>query len=341
MKRVVFAVAGAGKTTMLVSLLSTEKRTLLLTYTDNNADNLRRRILDRFGTWPENIEVFTWFSFMLSFLIRPFAIENCPSICRLLFEERNIPRKETDLRRYVTSDGFAYHSRAFDFVQKYVGVNSVLARMSQFFDEVLVDEFQDFAGYDFDFIELLGRSPLNVVLTGDFFQHTFDTSRDGSKNKNLHQNYSTYKKRLANYFTIDETSLEASHRCPKAICSFVSDKLGIRMFSTSDRDDIPSPELVLGEKKIEEIMKNEAIKKLFYRAHYKYNCDGGNWGDCKGLSFKNVCVVLNPGTFDKLVKGNLSSLAALTRNKLYVACTRTEGCLWFVNERDLIGYETQ
>lgn len=341
MKKAFFAVAGAGKTTMLVSMLSTEKRTLLLTYTDNNADNLRRQILERFGTWPENIAVYTWFSFVLSFLIRPFAIENCPAISRLVFEEKNIPRWGTDLVRYITSDGAVYHSRAFDFVEEYVGADAVLARLSKFFDEVLVDEFQDFAGYDFDFIELLGISPLDVVLTGDFFQHTFDTSRDGSKNKNLHKNFIAFKKRLSKHFTVDEISLETSYRCPKAVCSFVSNKLGIRMVSSSTRDDIPSPELVCDERIIEQIMNNESIKKLFYHAYFKYDCNGGNWGACKGLSFSDVCVVLNPGTAEKFDNGELTSLAETTKNKLYVACTRTEGHLWFVNERDLERYKTK
>lgn len=39
-KRVIFAVAGSGKTTYIVNELSLEKRSLILTYTDGNYDNI-------------------------------------------------------------------------------------------------------------------------------------------------------------------------------------------------------------------------------------------------------------------------------------------------------------
>ena len=48
-KRVIFAVAGSGKTTYIVNELSLEKRSLILTYTDGNYDNISRKILAKFG----------------------------------------------------------------------------------------------------------------------------------------------------------------------------------------------------------------------------------------------------------------------------------------------------
>ena len=44
-KRVIFAVAGAGKTTYIVNRLSRGKRSLIITYTNANYNNLRKKII--------------------------------------------------------------------------------------------------------------------------------------------------------------------------------------------------------------------------------------------------------------------------------------------------------
>ena len=43
-KRVVFAVAGSGKTTRLINELDLVKRVLLITYTESNCEEIRRRV---------------------------------------------------------------------------------------------------------------------------------------------------------------------------------------------------------------------------------------------------------------------------------------------------------
>ena len=64
-KRVIFAVAGSGKTTYIVNELSLEKRSLILTYTDGNYDNISRKILAKFGgRWPNSVTLMTYFSFL-------------------------------------------------------------------------------------------------------------------------------------------------------------------------------------------------------------------------------------------------------------------------------------
>lgn len=67
-KRVIFAVAGSGKTTYIVNELSLEKRSLILTYTDGNYDNISRKILAKFGgRWPNSVTLMTYFSFLYNF----------------------------------------------------------------------------------------------------------------------------------------------------------------------------------------------------------------------------------------------------------------------------------
>lgn len=337
-KHAIFAVAGAGKTTMLVRSLSLKKRTLLLTYTENNAKQLFDAVIRKFGYFPDNIMVSTWFSFVINFLIKPFVIIQAPSISRLLFPKDGAPRYAVGIQRYTTNDGGVFHSRAFEFVIKYLGKDKIRNRLQKFFDEVLIDEVQDFAGYDFDFIELLGTVDVNVVITGDFFQHTYDTSRDGSKNKNLHADFKAYKKRLTGSYSIDETSLSRSYRCPAEICNFVSSSIGIKMDSASSVKTVAPPKMLIDRQSIRNIMENNSIKKLFRQECYKFNCNGSNWGDCKGLSYDSVCVILNPKSATLFKNRHLAEMSQLTRNKFYVACTRTKGDLYFIEETNLVDY---
>jgi hypothetical protein len=49
-------------------------------------------------------------------------------------------------------------------------------RFARYYDELLVDEVQDFAGHDFNFLLELCRAEITVLCCGDFYQHTFDTA---------------------------------------------------------------------------------------------------------------------------------------------------------------------
>ena len=75
-KRVIFAVAGSGKTTYIVNELSLEKRSLILTYTDGNYDNISRKILAKFGgRWPNSVTLMTYFSFLYNFCYKLFSVK--------------------------------------------------------------------------------------------------------------------------------------------------------------------------------------------------------------------------------------------------------------------------
>ena len=246
----------------------------------------------------------------------------------------------TGISRYVSRGNLLYHSRAFDFANKFIGLGKVIARIQKFFDFVFLDEVQDFAGYDFDFITLLGQANINAILVGDFFQHTFDTSRSGTKNSNLHNNYNDYKTHFQKFFSVDESSLAVSYRCSNEICEFLRDNIKIQINSCRQGDTSQKPVLIQNKETIRCIMENPSIKKLFYNCSKKYSCNASNWGDCKGLTFGDVCVVLNENTYKLFYSGKLNSLSPISRNKFYVACTRASGKLCFIREKDVAEYKT-
>lgn len=57
--------------------------------------------------------------------------------------------------------------------------------------------------------------------------------------------------------------------------------------------------------------------------------------------YQDVCVVLNPTLWKEHQRGNLPQLTALSRNKLYVACTRARGDLYFQSEGLLKGFRAR
>jgi hypothetical protein len=81
------------------------------------------------------------------------------------------------------------------------------------------------------------------------------------------------------------------------------------------------------------LINDDEIVKLFYQNYRKYNCYGNNWGKSKGLNnYNDVCVILNKGALEKFKCSELSKLPPQTKNKLYVACSRTRRNLYFIDE---------
>ncbi|MDR6585648.1 DNA helicase UvrD [Herbaspirillum frisingense] len=332
-KSVIFAVAGAGKTSLLVANLDEERRFLIITYTESNHGNLRRKIIQRFGYFPTNITLYTYFSFLHGFCYRPF-LRSKKNTKGVIFKlPPTFPRYAlTDDRRYITSNRWLYANRLAKFIEQSNLVGDVVTRMEKYFDVFYVDEVQDFAGHDFNFLMAISAAKLNVTFVGDFFQHTFDTSRDGNVNASLHDDYTTYQAKFnVAGLTVDTHSLKKSRRCSKDVCDFITEKIGIAIEALEDRKSIvryeDDPAAVLA------IYDDPGTVKLFYKEHHKYACYSQNWGAAKGVDlYQNVCVVLNPGNVKAWQRGSFHEINAETRNKLYVACSRARGNLTFVPE---------
>ena len=339
-KSVVFAVAGSGKTSRLVASLDEVQRFLIVTYTESNYDNLRSKIIQRFGYFPPNITLYTYFRFLHGFCYRPFlrSKKNTKGVTFKL--PPTFPRYAlTDDRRYVSSTRRLYANRLAKFIAQSNLVGAVVARMEKYFDVFFVDEVQDFAGHDFNFLMAISAAKLHATFVGDFFQHTFDTSRDGNVNASLHSDYNAYRAKFkAAKLTIDTDSLKKSRRCSKSVCDFITDKIGISIEAHDDRESVvryeDDPAAVLA------LYEDPGTVKLFFKEHHKYACYSQNWGASKGVDrYQDVCVVLNPGNVKAWQNGSFRDINAETRNKLYVACTRARGNLTFIPESLLKVYK--
>lgn len=341
-KVIVFSVAGSGKSTKIIDYIEGDSRSIVITYTENNAISLKKRIVRKFGTMPEGVRVYTYFTFLYSFCFRPLALFRSKGLC---FEQQlpaySARALKTHLFHFMNKSDRLYHNRLAKIFSQYNCTEEVNERIGKFFDTVYIDEFQDFSANDFNFICGMADANFNMFLVGDFFQHTFDTSRDGSVRKNLFADYDKYCALLENYgFVLNRDMLTHSYRCSPTICSFVAEKLGIEIFSHRE-DEVEIKELECTEE-INSVWCNDEIVKLFYNGSNKYRGNVNNWGAVKGLDdFEDVCVVLNPKTYQSYKSNNLLELPPNTKNKLYVACTRARGNLYFIEQNKLNDYRAK
>lgn len=332
-KRVIFAVAGSGKTTHIVASLNLERRFLLITYTDNNLSNLRRKIIERFGYFPSNIVLLSYFTFLHSFCFKPFLLLQMRTK-GITYDKPppwtyKLPR--TDDAYFVDCHRRLYHSRIANLLDRKGAMSDVTRRIEKYVDVVCVDEVQDFGGYDFQLLMAICGSNVDVLFVGDFYQHTFDTSRDGKMNKGLHDEYEQYKKRFHNAgLVVDTMSLVKGHRCSKTVCDFIREHLGIEIYSHSTH--VTDAIFLDSQEDADRLYACKATVKLFYQEYFKYGCYSENWGSSKGADhYQDVCVVLNGTAYDAFTDRVLRAAKPQTRNKLYVACSRPRGSLYLVS----------
>ena len=325
------AVAGAGKTTYLVSKLNEGERFLIVTYTTNNVANLKRKIIQRFGYFPSNITLLSYYVFLYHICFLPFAMIdlNPQGIYWKQPDESTLRIPRDKASYYITREGRLYHNRISQFCHKF-HLLDIKHRIEKYFDHLYFDEVQDLAGHDFDFIHALLPLNIETMLVGDFFQHTFDTSVDGNLHTSLYDDFKKYHKTWDNV-TIDVTTLSKSYRCTKQVCDFVQNAIGIAIESLSPEE---SQVIVIDDaESANAILLNDQIVKLVFKENYKYAFNAINWGASKGMDdFEDICVVLYKTAHKHYQNHTLAQLPPSSRNKLYVACTRAHRHLYIMSD---------
>lgn len=325
-KKVMNAVAGSGKTSYIINQLSDDnKRILIITYTKANQENLRKKVIKKFGNIPNNIFIFGYFEFLLRFVIKPLCPFAVKDIC---FEPPHFRNKNpfSKDKKMIYSNKMAKYTleNLPDFKQ----------RINRYFDQVYIDEMQDLSSDDFKWMLSLADLEIPVTLVGDFFQSTFSSSTRGNHLKNLYNDVNLYKNLIEDAgYQFDTTTLVYSHRCTPTVCEFIKNEVGIDIESANN--NYSEIGLITDQEEIKNTLENNQIKKLFYQNSKLYTVNSENWGNSKGMTFDHVCVVLNEKTFNLYKKNKLMDLASKTRSKFYVACTRTSGDLWFIRGKDV------
>lgn len=182
------AVAGARKTQSIVDHCATlphNRRALVVTFTQTNQAELRSRLAKYAGDHP-SITVMGWFMFLLRDFVRPFIPFKFAGerIHGFNFDGRP-HRMAKGLRRFLDPSGAVYACElgrlAHELVEASNGV--LLHRLECIYDEILIDEVQDLSSHDWEIIDVLLDSSLEVRMVGDVRQSVLATNPRSTKNK--------------------------------------------------------------------------------------------------------------------------------------------------------------
>jgi DNA helicase-2/ATP-dependent DNA helicase PcrA len=333
--RIIIAAAGSGKTTLLVTeaLSKPNLRILILTYTEANEAEIEKKFFEKNGCVPSNVTLSGWFSFLLQHGVRPY--QGCITETRIegMHFNQGISAqytKEINLDHYLNKHNQIYRDKVSKFALKCDGLSDgrVIKRIASIFDEIFIDEVQDVAGYDLDFIELLMSSRANTLLVGDPRQGTYSTS-DSPK-------YTKFKKSgIVDYFKqlvaarsdtlIDETSLSINHRCNPALCE-LSDILFPnfpKSTSSNMRTTMHDGVFLVRARDVDKYLRIFCPIQLRYwrRTPVSDIAAVMNFGESKGLTFERV-LIYPTKDFEEWLQNRATRLKPDVRAKLYVALTR-------------------
>ena len=226
--RIIVASTGSGKTTRIVrDAAKTEGgRSALITYTNNNTSELRGKAHDHFGMVPQNITVATWYSFLLHHFVRPYqTFLHEPRIGEVVMTDGRSAKfvPASDIKRhYFTKEGCIYLDKISKFSCAVIEASdgAPLRRIEQIFDHIFIDEVQDLAAWDLDFMEHMLRSEVVITMVGDIRQATYRTNPQAK-----HLKYAGPKiiGKFEDWCKTTDTKMEIqaiSYRCVQDICAF-------------------------------------------------------------------------------------------------------------------------
>lgn len=356
-KKVILAVAGAGKTYHICNELDVTQRNLIIAFTNENIKNINNELLKKHnGKIPSKTEVLTFHKFIYRCFINPYE----PMILRYFNEDMTknkgvtirTPEKQstqTEFNPYYVKDNKLEHYRVKGrYHNDYLGkllckikptkspiLKTAIGNLNKYFDNIYIDEFQDFRKDDYNFLEKLIKGVPNITLVADYFQHSVSGRNNSGAPFKKALNFDSYISLLKKInLDVDLETLRGSRRCPENICAFVRKKLDIEIKSNNtNQGDI---KFIQDEKAIDDILNDKNIMKLVFQEASKYKMNVINWGYSKGNTYSCTCIILTENFYclndENFCKKNIES--ASTINKLYVAITRTKGDLYFIFSSD-------
>ena len=370
--RLIIAAAGSGKTTYIVNEalearknLGKYERILITTYTENNAEEINKKIISKNRFTPSNIIVQTWFSFLLQHGVRPYQDTLFEELwdkrikgVLLVNQQSASYSNESKLNHYFTEDFRVYTDKLSKFVcrtiekEKENNKNFTLSRIKGIFPKIYIDEMQDLAGYDLDFVELLIKEGIEITLVGDPRQCTYSTHHENKNSKYRGGKIKEFFEDKKIEIKIDEETLKDSYRNCKEICDFANrihgNKYGTCTSNAERCNDFKREEYekhggiwIVCEKYFEKYTETYApqilrdSKRVVLPSFVKTD-EVLNFGASKGLTFDRVLIwrtnsmetwLKNPSvSFDETSENKTDQAAC----KFYVAVTRARYSVAFV-----------
>lgn len=358
--KIKLAVAGAGKTTWIAKSIDPSKYNIVISYTNKNVENIIQKINQKFDSFPKNTLVMTYDSFLYRYIIRPFQknlkisgknskINNGVTINNPVeFDRENLNNgyykndnwrhyKDYKNRFYITRLSLLYikqKKREKDRIKKY---------LDKFFDNIYIDEFQDFIGNDFKLLlDITKCKNTKIIFVGDYYQSGVSgTMKTRGINPYKKTTYDDYIKLLQDKgIDVDTHTLSGSYRCPVRTCDFIKSKLGININSKSN-DNESNVFFVNNFDEMDNILNNDNIVKLFWNSKsYGYDIfsNVNRWSYSKGDTYDCTCIILTKST-SSLLNNHVKFLKnPKVLNSLYVALTRSRGDTYIISNEKLEDY---
>lgn len=358
-KKIILAVAGAGKTYTLCKNVDDNKRNIILAFTNQNIKNIIKELDKNHHKTLENTCVYTFDSFKYNFFIRPYE----PIIARHFgiktFVSKGVSLKTPPpklingypnpnyknnklFEHYVIGDKYYCENLSELILQvkkgkEYNLFDIAMKNINNFFDYIYIDEFQDFRQHNYELMEKIIKKSNNIILVGDYFQHSVNARNNTGKpfkvgntkeNKRI-ITYEEYIKLLENLkLKVDTETLKKTRRCPEDICKFIREKFNIEIYA--DNNNKGNVIFLENNDKIKEIIENNYIIKLVESDSKIYNFNCINWGYSKGDTYNDICVILTDRFKNLKEEKNIEYTSTI--NKIYVALTRTKGNLYIIEK---------
>lgn len=351
--KVIIAAAGSGKSLDLVkkALHNKDKRILITTFTIDNTKEIEKKFFGEIGYVPNNVVIQTWYSFLLRECVRPYQ--------NYLYDKKRIENIEfvngqstqyiakTNIEKYYFRDGkYIYTDKLCDFVLEVNKISNglILERLEDLFDIIMIDEVQDLAGSDLNFLYLLLKSSIHNIIVGDNRQATYFTN---NSRKNKKYRGQTIFELFSEWQKEGLCSIEYKtecFRCNQLICD-IADSLYPEMPKTNSMNDRKTGHdgvFYIRSGEVLEYVKEYSPVVLRYDKRTKgipESFSPLNFGKSKGLTFDRVLIYAN-GPVNKFLKGDYEGVNnSKTKAGLYVALTRARYSVTFVTDQKVISNE--
>jgi len=334
----VIAAAGSRKTQYIIdaALAIKDEPVLITTYTQENQREIIRRLEQESGLLPINITVMGWFTFLIAQGARPYQRA-------VIGPERNIRglnflgarhrfAKRTEPKRfYLDADANLFRDGVSDFVWHANKETSgaVVSRLERIYRHVFIDEVQDLHAYDFQVLDLLLESRINVTAVGDPRQRILSTNyslKKGVDRTSGIRGWFDQRKEICSL--IDRTD---NYRCNQAICEFADQvfpelpKSVSRCTTVTGHDGV----FFIVTKEVPSYLSEHNPRVLrYHKTTDTMGLPALNIGKSKGQTYDRVLIFPTEGMRKFLTNRDPTKLK--TREHLYVAATRARHSVAFV-----------
>lgn len=355
--KLIIAGAGTGKTTYLVNkALETSEKVLITTFTINCKKEIENKIIKKKGYLPSNINIQTWFSMLLQHGIKPYknsfdiskvnGIIMLPNKSGVKYYYKGKPvywSEEENFRKFFfDSNNNIYTDKLSKLVIRIDDKTNgkVINRISSIYKKIFIDEVQDMAGYDLEFIKRLMNSETHIILVGDPRQTVYKTHYEQKYKKYSDGNIEGFIKYECKNIEceVDNLTLNKCYRCHKDIISFVNDFY--REYPAMEYCEIEEKEhqgiFFIKENQIEEYLNKYNPVQIVYSAKTKSSklFKTVTMGKSKGATYDRV-LLYPTNEFKKFIINGSANINNETKNKLYVGMTRPINSLTFVINEDI------